>query len=122
MRVIVTGAVAWTDEAAIRNALEQLPKDSVIIHGDCDGADEIAGRIGVELGLHVEAMAKNDSDYRRYRRGAWKGLNERMLATGADLVLVFHPDLAQSQGAKHMIHIAEAAGVNWREPPLDEFH
>ena len=96
MRVIVTGAMVWTDEEAIRRELRQLPADTVIVHGDCPGVDALAGRIArEEFGLVVVAMAKNEDDYRRYRRGAWKGLNERMLATGIDLVLAFHPEFGQ---------------------------
>ena len=45
---------------------------------------------------------------------AWKGLNERMLASGAVLVLAFHPDIAASQGSKHLIELARAAGVEVR--------
>ena len=45
------------------------------------------------------------------------GLNERMLAGGAELVLVFHaklyaPDAAH--GSKHLIALATAAGVEVR--------
>ena len=131
MRVIVTGAVAWSDEAAIRRALERLPRSAVIIHGDCAGADEIASRVAAEIGLTVQAMAKTKEDYRRFGKAAWKGLNERMLATAREaissdmsnardansiVVLVFHPDLGKSQGARHMIDLAEAAGVPWEEP------
>lgn len=111
MRVIVTGATAWKDEAAVRRELAKLPAGSVIIHGDCAGADEIAGRVGRELGLAVEAMDKNAADRAKYGRLSWKGLNERMLATGADLVLAFHHDLDGSSGTKHMVEIARSAGV-----------
>jgi hypothetical protein len=31
--------------------------------------------------------------------------------TSPDLVLAFHPDITQSKGTKHMVGIAEAAGV-----------
>jgi hypothetical protein len=114
MRVIVSGAVAWADEAAIRRELAKLPAGSTVIHGDCTGADEIAGRVAADLGFAVEPMDKNDDDYAKYRRGAWKGLNERMLATGVALVLVFHPDIEASKGSKHMRELAAAANVEVR--------
>ena len=114
MRVIVSGAVAWADETAIRRELEKLPAGSVVIHGDCEGADAIAGRIAADLGFAVEPMAKTPPDYAKYRRGAWKGLNERMLATGVALVLVFHPDIDASHGSKHMRDIALAGNVEVR--------
>jgi hypothetical protein len=114
MRVVVSGAVAWADAAAIRRELAALPAGSVVVHGDCPGADALAGEVARELGFAVEAMAKDASDRAKYERLAWKGLNERMLATGAELVLVFHPAFEQSSGSKHMAEIARRAGVEVR--------
>ena len=114
MRVIVAGAVAWADEAAVRRELAKLPAGATVIHGDCPGADELAGRIAAELGFAVEPMAKNQDDYAKYRRAAWKGLNERMLAGGAALVLVFHPAFEDSNGSKHLAELARVAGVEVR--------
>jgi len=114
MRVIVSGAVAWADAGAIRRELAKLPPGSVVIHGDCPGADAIAGAVAREFGFAVEPMAKNAADRARYKRAAWKGLNERMLASGAELVLVFHPAFDASNGSKHMAELATRAGVEVR--------
>jgi hypothetical protein len=111
MRVIVAGATAWSDAEAIRRELVQLPANTVVIHGDAPGADALAGQIAGQLGLAVEPMGKNKEDYAKYRRGAWKGLNERMLATGVVRVLAFHPALEKSRGTKHLVKIARAAGI-----------
>ena len=111
MRVIVAGAVAWADAEAIRRELAKLPPGTTIIHGDSPGADAIAGRVAAELGLAVEPMAKSEPDYARYRRAAWKGLNERMVASGAVLVLAFHPDVEASRGSKHLVALARAEGI-----------
>jgi hypothetical protein len=59
-------------------------------------------------------MAKSAADRSRFGRAAWKGLNERMLATGAELVLVFHPDFEASRGSKHVADLAARAGVEVR--------
>jgi hypothetical protein len=114
MRVIVAGATAWRDGEAIRRELARLPAGTTIIHGDSPGADALAGQVAAELGFAVEPMAKIEQDYARYRRAAWKGLNERMLASGAVLVLAFHPDIRASQGSGHLIELARAAGVEVR--------
>jgi hypothetical protein len=111
VRVIVAGAVAWTNEDAIRRELAKLPADATVIHGDSPGADALAGRVATELGLAVEAMAKSKADYAKYKRGAWKGLNERMLASGAARVLVFHPAFEKSRGSGHLVGLAKAVGV-----------
>lgn len=114
MRVIVTGAIAWSDAAAILRELSKLPADTTIIHGDCEGVDALAGEIAARLGFRVERMAKCDQDFARHGPLAWKGLNERMLASGADLVLAFHPDLESSLGSGHLIELARAEAVEVR--------
>ncbi|MBZ5710289.1 DUF2493 domain-containing protein [Nannocystis pusilla] len=111
MRVLVGGAVAWTDTDAIARELSKLPAGSTVIHGDSPGADALAGFVAAALGLAVQAMAKSQEDRRRFGRGAWKGLNERMLAAGAELVLVFHPAIAGSRGSRHLVGLARAAGI-----------
>lgn len=111
MVIIVAGAVAWSDAAAIERELAKLPAGSLVIHGDCPGADALAGAIAARLGHAVQPMAKNHADAQRHGRVAWKGLNERMLACGAERVLVFHPDIEASHGSKHIAALARAAGV-----------
>jgi hypothetical protein len=114
MRVIVAGAVAWADVEAIRRELAKLVPGTTVIHGDCEGADAIAGEMGRALGFAVERMAKDAADRAKYGRLAWMGLNERMLASGAVLVLAFHPDYEASKGTKHLVGLARAAGVEAR--------
>lgn len=111
MKVIVAGAVAWTNADSIRRELAKLPPGTTVIYGDAPGADALAGHVARELGLTVEPMVKNKADYAKYQRGAWKGLNERMLARGVTRVLVFHPAIEQSRGSGHLIEIAKEAGV-----------
>ncbi len=117
MRVIVTGATQWTDAEAIRRELAQLPPGSIIIYGDAPGVDALAGTLAVECGLTALPFRKDEEDYRRYGHAAWKGLNERMLESGADLVLAFHPELGvpgKAKGSGHMIALAEQRGIEVR--------
>lgn len=61
---------------------------------------------------------KNKDDERKHSRPrAWMGLNERMLAGGVELVLVFHAELYAAnaaRGSKHLMALATAAGVEVR--------
>jgi hypothetical protein len=117
MRVLVTGSTTWTDADAIRRELSVLPAGTVVIHGDCPGVDALAGEGAAALGLTVERWEKNRDDYQKYRRAAWKGLNERMLAPGVSLVLAFHPDWnveGKARGTRHLLALAGAAGIEIR--------
>lgn len=117
MRILVTGSTLWTDSTALRREFASLPGPCTVVTGDCPGIDAIAQEVAAELGWPVEAMKKNRADARAHPGVSWKGLNERMLATGIDLVLAFHADLNQpdsARGTKHMLALAEQAGVRAR--------
>ena len=107
MRVLIAGAVAWEDKETIRKELLSLPHPIFVLHGDAPGADELGGKVAKELGLEVKVFRKNEEDYRRFNRGAWKGLNERMLASGVDFILAFHPAIEKSRGTKHLLGLAK---------------
>jgi hypothetical protein len=117
MRVLVTGSATWDDAAALRRELSALPAHSTVVTGDTPGIDALAVTVAQELGLHVEAMKKSRADRQTHPDASWKGLNERMLATGIDLVLAFHPDYGKpgcARGTMHMVELAKAAGVEAR--------
>lgn len=114
MRVLITGATTWTDAQALRRELSALPAQTVVVTGDTPGIDALAISIAQELGFAVEPMKKTRADRRVYPDASWKGLNERMLATGIDAVLAFHPDYGKpgcARGTVHMVELAQAAGV-----------
>lgn len=117
MRVLITGSTTWTDSSALRRELAALPEGSAIITGDTPGVDALASGIATELGLAVELMKKSKADYKTHPGEGWKGLNERMLATGVDLVLAFHPDYGKpgcARGTQHVVDLAVAAGIDTR--------
>lgn len=115
MRVLITGSTTWMDIDAIRREFSRLPKKSVIITGDTSGVDAFACEVAVEFGFVVERMKKNQEDHDMYLGCAWKGLNDRMLRTGIDLVLAFHPDYGRAGyafGTRHAVELAEAEGIS----------
>ncbi|MBD9355796.1 DUF2493 domain-containing protein [Methylomonas sp. EbA] len=114
IRVLVTGSTVWNDEDAIKRELRKLGRELVIVTGDTPGVDAVAISIASDDGLKFEAMKKNQEDYERYPKEAWKGLNERMLASGIDLVLAFHAEYnvqGKARGTIHAVELAMQSGV-----------
>ena len=117
MRVIVTGSSTWTDAEALRREFKALPSNAIIVTGDTPGIDAMAIATAQEMGLVAEAMKKSRADRKAYPDASWKGLNERMLATGIDIVLAFHPDYGKpgcARGTIHMVELAAASGIEAR--------
>lgn len=109
LRVLVCGSRDWTDKAAIEKELRLLPAGSVVIHGDCRGADRIAGQIAQSLGLEVEAFP---ADWETHGKAAGPLRNRQMLAEGRpDTVLAFHEHLEASRGTADMVKKARAARI-----------
>lgn len=109
MRVLVCGDRNWADYVAIRRELSKCPRGTVVIEGDCRGADRIAGEVAEALGFEVVRYPAN---WAAFGRGAGLVRNRQMLMEGKpDVVLAFHADLAASRGTANMLAQARAAGV-----------
>lgn len=111
MRILVCGSRYWTDKEFIRKVLAELPEGSTIIHGDCRGADRLAGEVAKELGLQVIAYPA------QWKLGAKAGpiRNKQMLVEEEpDFVLAFHDDLTHARGTRDMLRRADKAGISYR--------
>jgi hypothetical protein len=109
MRVLICGDRNWTDLESIRCHVNALPEGTVVIEGDCRGADRMAGIAARERGLTVEVYP---ADWNQYGKRAGYLRNTQMLVEGKpDLVLAFHHDILQSKGTAMMVKIAQTAGV-----------
>jgi len=109
--ILVTGDRDWTNEGMIREALQlhDIVHGQVrVIHGDCRGADEIAGRIAKELGYDVVPYP---ADWKQYGKAAGPIRNQRMVDTSPNVVFAFHPNLDRSKGTKDCIYRARKAGL-----------
>lgn len=109
MRVLVCGSRIWTDSQFILNYLSELSDVECIIEGDARGADKMAGDAANLLNIPVEVYKPNWGEY-----GKAAGIirNGEMLKDGKpDLVVAFSDDIENSKGTKHMVSIAERAGV-----------
>ena len=108
----MTGSTKWTDIGSLYEVLSRYPKDTVFVTGDTPGIDALVVQFGSENGYRVDAMRKTLNDQERHPGEAWKGLNERMIGSGVELLLVFHPDLDKpncARGARHAIELSVAA-------------
>lgn len=109
LRILVCGDRNWVNRNAILSTLKNLPEGTTIIHGDCRGADRIAGDVAAELGFNIKAFP---ADWARYGRAAGPIRNRQMLDEGVpDYLLVFHDALEVSKGTKNMIHQAKQRGL-----------
>lgn len=52
-RVLVCGSRHWSNYKLNEEKLRLLPSTTTIIHGDCRGADKLAGGIARRLGMSV---------------------------------------------------------------------
>lgn len=111
VKILVSGDRHWTDKDYIFQKLDEisiLTPPTIIIEGCAPGVDSIAEEWAKERGIENEHFP---ADWDRYGRAAGPIRNQEMLTTEPDLLVAFHPDLAQSKGTRNMVGLAEKAGV-----------
>ena len=102
IRVLVCGDEEWVDGGFIRYHLNQLPRDTTIIEGARDGADELAGKLALEMGMEIDEYS-----------GAGKALNMTLLKRGKpDFALVFHEDPLDDRRIMHLVKLARKHEVS----------
>jgi len=110
MKVLICGGRNWMDLSSVVYVLAAFEKENpIIIHGDCRGADRIAGDIAKRLDYEVRVYP---AEWDKYGRGAGFIRNQQMLdVENPDMVIVFHNDLENSKGSKDMMRRAEKEGI-----------
>lgn len=107
--ILVTGSRDWVDRGIIKQALKlYADHEVVVLHGACRGADTIADRHAKALGYTVKRFKAN---WAKYGKAAGPYRNQAMVNRRPDIVLAFHPDLAQSKGTKDCVDKALEAGI-----------
>lgn len=116
MKVLVCGGRDYRDTkqfCSVMDALHQESPISLIVHGDANGADTMAGCWAVKNGLQVSVYPAN---WNRYGRSAGPIRNRQMLDEE-------HPDLVVAfpggKGTAHMVRIAKADGFKVIEVAKD---
>jgi hypothetical protein len=110
MRILVCGDRRWTAASVMTRAmLEHVKPGDVIIEGDANGADKMAGKLASGMdGVCVEVYP---AQWSKYGRAAGPKRNQQMLNTGIDKVLAFHNNILASRGTADMIRRARKAGI-----------
>ncbi len=113
MKVLVCGSRNWVEESIIKYALRKLlydnePEEIEVIHGDCRGADRLAGKIAKELGMRVTKFPAN---WKEHGRAAGPIRNQQMLDEDPDIVIGFHEHVFDSKGTIDMLIKSTKKGV-----------
>jgi hypothetical protein len=114
MKVLVTGSRYWFQRPPIQRELEKLPKDTILIHGNCIGADLIAASVARTLYLATRAYP---AKWAQFGDNAGPLRNREMLIREhtedepIDLVLAFSSDFTRKSGTKDMCDLAESVGI-----------
>lgn len=112
MRLLVTGSRHWRDRNAIDAELAFLHDEhglECVIHGDCRGADRMAGDWARANGVEEIACP---ADWKNLGHAAGPMRNRGMIVMHRpDAILVFHEDLENSRGTQDMVNQAKRAGL-----------
>lgn len=104
IKILVCGDREWKDKNSIKSVLSKYPSDTIIIHGNCRGADKLSGIVAKEFGMNVIPFP---ADWKKYGKGAGHIRNQQMLDEGKpDRVIAFHSNLKESKGTLNMVTAA----------------
>ena len=107
MRALICGSRHWKDMKAIRTALQDLPKGTVIVHGGDKEMDMIVDREARALGMEVEIW---HADRERFGRRAAALRDKEVVASGVDRLIVFRRNEV-SLDVERLVLLSMRAGV-----------
>lgn len=110
-RVLITGDRSWPKDGyhIIKARLEKLPKTTLIIVSEAQGADQQADIAASLLSLRSIRVKMEEDKYGRY---ADLVRNIRMFEQyKPQLVIAFHSHKGDVKGTKHVLMMAEKRGI-----------
>lgn len=108
MAHIFCGDRNWSEKSIIASALSKIPKDDIIIHGGCRGADVLSGDAAKDAGYNVVVY---HADWKRYGKSAGPRRNRQMSChEGLVCIHAFHDDIETSRGTLNMLLIGKEKG------------
>lgn len=110
--ILISGSRNYSDKNKIEGVINYYSNNSIvkIIHGDCSGADRIADEVGRKLNIEIK---KYPAEWNKYGLRAGPLRNIKMIEENPDitLALIFHEDLKNSKGTKHMISLLDKTNI-----------
>ena len=112
-KILVCGDRKWKERYMIYSVLYAIRVNApiTIIHGDCRGADRIAGSIAKDLDYTVIAVP---AKWNEYGKSAGPIRNREMIRLKPSLVLAFHDNILRSRGTKNMLTQTMKAGIDFQ--------
>ena len=109
MKVLICGDKNWKSYEVIEEYIKTLPPGSIVIHGDCRGADRMAGFLADRYG---HTVIRCPAEWEKYGRAAGPIRNRRMIEDyHPERVVAFHDNIDKSKGTADMIRVATAHGI-----------
>jgi hypothetical protein len=65
MTILCCGSRTWYNIKLIQETLIKYPNDSLVIHGNAAGADQLSGAVAKQLGMKVKVYPANWKEYGR---------------------------------------------------------
>lgn len=122
MKILVTGDREWSDIETVAAVLSQFSAGTILIHGACEGADNVCAAVGEALGFVVRgypaAWGKLPKGVPYKAAGPIR--NQKMLDIEhrpdepIDLCLAFHNNILNSRGTRDMMKRAEKVKIEVR--------
>lgn len=117
MKILITGDREWSDVLKMMEVLTQFPAGTIIIHGACRGADNMAHALGEELGFVIRSYPASWHEFGK-RAGVLRNqamLDQEHLETEPfDLCLAFHNEISRSRGTRDMMSRCKKANIETR--------
>ncbi len=103
---MITGDRNWDDLDVIDSALQLIltaysPTNYLVIHGGCQGADQMFASGASRMGFATRVFAP---DWIQLGRAAGPIRNRQMIATNPVVIVVLHKNLHQSKGTKDCVN------------------
>lgn len=110
--ILVCGSREWRAARHIREVLEQYdPHTTTLVHGAARGADQLAGKLALELGWPPDHVHAYPADWDRHGKAAGVMRNQLMLdSEPISKVYAFRLN-GLSRGTDDMIRRARSAGI-----------